>query len=87
MAEQQRLVTKPGENVTRVAPDHRAAQPGLPWRVIDGMRNRLTHDDDGTDHAGRRSRSTSPRSTTPCGASSVGDGSRSPPEQPSARPH
>lgn len=44
------LVIKLGENVTRVGLEYQAAHPEVPWRVIKGMRNRLTHYYEGTDY-------------------------------------
>ncbi len=44
-----RLVEIVGEAATRVPDDVRAAHPGIPWRGIIAMRNRLIHGYDAVD--------------------------------------
>lgn len=38
-----------GEGVRRLSDELRAAHPGIPWRLIAGMRNRLIHQYDAVD--------------------------------------
>jgi uncharacterized protein with HEPN domain len=45
------IITRIGEASNRVPDDERAKYPGVPWRSIVGMRNRLVHDYDVIDFA------------------------------------
>ncbi|CAN5616345.1 hypothetical protein BH23ACT6_BH23ACT6_22130 [soil metagenome] len=44
------LVIKIGENVARIDATFQAGHPEIPWRVVKGMRNRLTHYYETTDY-------------------------------------
>lgn len=44
------LIIKVGENVSRVAGDCKRDHPGIPWALIEEMRNRLTHLYEPTDY-------------------------------------
>ncbi|WP_241681384.1 DUF86 domain-containing protein [Pseudactinotalea terrae] len=44
------LITKLGENVSRVSAPFEADHPTVPWKVIKDMRNRLTHYYEATDY-------------------------------------
>lgn len=44
------LIIKIGENVTRVSEVCREEHPGVPWRDMKAMRNRLAHYYEGTDY-------------------------------------
>jgi uncharacterized protein with HEPN domain len=45
------IITRIGEASNRVPEEERAKHPGVPWRSIVGMRNRLVHDYDVIDFA------------------------------------